>query len=211
MRDQNIRIAVLGCYVTLLDTDLERRASAIRLFEEHLRVARDMGNPLVGTETTSFRPNFAPEFSFEALCFVLERLLNTAEKCGARIGIEPVTPFDTLHSIEKTVRLLELFPTPSLSIIWDVVNLLPYHGMTEQVNYFKDCLEGFGSRIGAVHAKDFVMREGHKAGDLPALTGELDYRTLLPLLNERLPGVDILLENSKANTIGDLRALEETL
>jgi len=39
-----------------------------------------------------------------------------------------------------------------------------------------------------------------KNGTLPAGTGELDYPSLLELIMERKPGIDILLENTNPQT-----------
>jgi sugar phosphate isomerase/epimerase len=217
---QGITIAVLGCYINPIAADDDEREAAMRRFEEYLRYARDFGCPVVGTETGSYNapclhhPQTEKEAAFDDLCRFVERMLNTAEKCGSKLGIEPVAWAHTLSSIELTVRLIERFPSPALGIIWDAVNLIPMEGLgdwgNDQGAYFQACLDAFGERIVAVHAKDFVLKPNEqgipwKQGDLPALSGSLDYKTLLKLLQERKPGVDILLENSRAETISLMR------
>jgi sugar phosphate isomerase/epimerase len=203
MEERNLAVAVLGCYINPVHPDTEEREKSLRLFEEHLRFARDFGCPLVGTETGSLNPDCSwhpgtggPEV-FDTLCFSVERLLKTAERCGSMVGIEAVADRHTISSIEKMMKLLERFPSPSLGIIYDPVNLIPENGPEEsQERFFRRALDAFGNKIMAVHLKDFRMEGGKKSGDLPAGTGKLDWPCLLGLLKERRPGVDLLLENS---------------
>ena len=204
---RDISIAVLGCYINPIHPDTNEREKSLRYFEEHLRFARDFDCALVGTETgsinadCSFHPDTGKEKTFDVFCASIERLLNCAEKCGSIVAIEPVAYQHTISSIEKMDRLLRLFPTPALRVIWDPVNLLPVEGLNEsQESFFTRALDTWGDKIAAVHIKDFVMEGGCKKGDLLAGTGELDWPVLLKLIQERKAGVDILLENTRPET-----------
>ncbi|MCL2479530.1 MAG: sugar phosphate isomerase/epimerase [Treponema sp.] len=219
---RSISIAVLGCYINPIHPDPDEREKALASFGEHLRYARDFGCALVGTETgslnanCSFHPDTQKDSTFDLFCKSAERLLNCAEKCGSIVAIEPVAYQHTVSSIEKTLKLIERFPTPALGIIWDPVNLIPIDGLHEsQQSFFERTLDAFGSRIAAIHAKDFRMENGRKKGDLPAGTGELDWPALLQLLAERKPGIDILLENtdpaSARTTMAFLRETSEKI
>jgi sugar phosphate isomerase/epimerase len=200
---RNITIAVLGCYINPVHPDPDARDKALRRFEEHLRFARDFDCPLVGTETgsrnpdCSWHPDTQKRQTFDLFCSSIERLLNTAEKCGSVVAVEPVAYQHTISSLELMAEVLERFPSPGLQVIFDPVNLLPLTGLEEeQGRFFERVFDAFGERIAAVHAKDFRMENGKKKGDLPAGTGDLDYRALLSLLAKRKPGIDILLENN---------------
>ncbi|MDR2071660.1 MAG: sugar phosphate isomerase/epimerase [Treponema sp.] len=201
--EKGIAIAVLGCYINPVHPDRDERERSLRLFEEHLRFSRDFGSSLVGTETgscnpdCSWHPDTKKRETFDLLCTSVERLLKTAEKCGSMVGIEPVADRHTLSSIELMKELMERFPSPALAVIYDPVNLIPGNGLSRgQEEFFREALDTLGSRIMAVHLKDFRMEGGRKTGDLPAGTGELDWPCLLRLLMEKKPGVDLLLENS---------------
>jgi sugar phosphate isomerase/epimerase len=197
---QGIDIAVLGCYINPVEPDSDKREAQIRRFEEHLRYVRDFGCSIVGTETSY--PGY--EKNMDLLYSFVERVLKVAEKTGAIVGIVPVAGH-TLSSIEETAALIDTFKSPALGIIYDAVNLIPLGGIDDQKAYFKECLDAFGPKIVACHAKDFRMINGRKKGDFPALTGEMDYKLYLSLINEYKPGVDILLENSASETIGQIR------
>ncbi|MDR2094214.1 MAG: sugar phosphate isomerase/epimerase [Treponema sp.] len=204
---KNISIAVLGCYINPVHPDPAVRARMLQNFEEHLRFARDFGCSLVGTETGSCNPDCSrhpdtgkPE-TFDLFCSSLERLLNTAEKCGSMVGIEPVADQHTVSSIELMSKVLARFPTPALRVIYDPVNLIPGAGLSEsQEAFFTGAFDAFGPRIAAVHLKDFRMEDGKKKGDLPAGTGSLDYAALFRVLLPGKPWVDLLLENSSPAT-----------
>jgi sugar phosphate isomerase/epimerase len=201
--ERGIAIAVLGCYINPVHPDRDERERSLRLFEEHLRFCRDFGCSLVGTETgscdpgCSWHPDTKKRETFDLLCSSVERLLTTAEKCGSMVGIEGVADRHTLSSIELMKELIERFPSPALAVIYDPVNLIPEGGLSRgQEAFFREALDALGSRIMAVHLKDFRMEGGKKIGDLPAGTGELDWPCLVKLLMEKKPGIDLLLENS---------------
>jgi sugar phosphate isomerase/epimerase len=204
---KGIAIAVLGCYINPVHPDRDERERSLKLFEEHLRFSRDFGCSLVATETgshdpgCSWHPDTKKSEAFDLLCFSLERLLKTAEICGSIAGIEPVADRHTVSSIELTAKIIEKFPSPALGVIYDPVNLIPGEGLScGQGDFFREALDAFGSRIMAVHLKDFRMEGGKKTGDLPAGTGELDWPCLLELLMEKKPGIDLLLESSGPGT-----------
>jgi len=205
---RGIAVAVLGCYINPVHPDPDARDAQLRRFEEHLRYARDFGCPLVGTETgsrapnCSFHPDTAAPETFDTLCASMERLARVAEACGAMIGVEPVACQHTLSSIEKMTAFLHRVPSPAIRIIWDPVNLIPPDGLgsESQPAFFSRALDAWGDRVAAVHAKDFVITNGRKQGDLPAGTGSLDWNALVSLLVTRKPGVDILLENAGPKT-----------
>ncbi|MDR1747450.1 MAG: sugar phosphate isomerase/epimerase [Spirochaetaceae bacterium] len=211
---RGIAIAVLGCYINPVHPDPDQRDRMLRRFEEHLRFARDFGCPMVGTETGSCNPDCSwhpdtekPE-TFELLCASIERLLNTAEKCGSIVAVEAVAGQHTISSVELMAKLLNRFRSPALKVIYDPVNLIPAEGLSEpQDTFFERAFEAFGEHIAAIHAKDFRMEGGKKTGALPAGTGELDYPALLKLLMQKKPGIDILLENSSPATAREIFTL----
>ena len=213
-----IRIAILGCYINPVHPDREIRDRMLSSFEEHLRFARDFNCSLVGTETGSCNPDCSwhPDTSkpqtFDLFCQSIERLLNTAEKCGSMVGVEAVADQHTVSSIEIMEKLVEKLKSPALKVIYDPVNLIPEKGLTEpQETFFARAFSAFGPHIAAIHSKDFRMGGNKKTGTLPAGTGEMDYASFLKLLIKQKPGIDILLENSSPAAAGaSMRFLEET-
>ena len=215
---RNISIAVLGCYINPVHPDPAERERQLQSFEEHLRSAGDFGCLLVGTETgslnadCSFHPGTEKDETFETLCVSIERLVNCAEKCGSVVAVVGVTYQHTISNIEKMKKLLLRIPSPALRVIWDPVNLIPVTGLLEsQESFFTRTLDAFGGKIAAIHAKDFRMEGNRKKGDLPAGTGDVDWKVFLKCLMQRKPGIDILLENTNPETArGTIAFLRET-
>jgi sugar phosphate isomerase/epimerase len=215
---RRISIAVLGCYINPVHPDPDARERMLRSFEEHLRFARDFGCALVGTETgslnpdCSYHPGTEKSETFDLLCTSLERLVKTAEKCGSIVAVEAVADQHTISSIEKMEALLSRLASPALKVIYDPVNLIPQAGLSEpQERFFLRAFDAFGDHIAALHLKDFRFEGGRKAGDLPAGTGDLEWKTLLGLALRKKPGADLLLENSlPATALGTIAFIRET-
>ena len=207
LEKRGISIAVLGCYINPVHPDKNIRESQLRLFEDHLRYARDFGCALVGTETgsknadCSFHPDTEKPETYDVLCSSIERLLKTAEKSGSSVAIEAVAHHHTISTVEKMKDILGKFCCPALKVIYDPVNLIPVTGLAEtQELFFTRAFDAFGGDIAAVHAKDFRMESGKKNGALSAGTGDLDYNALLKIIMQRKPGIDILLEDTSPQT-----------
>jgi len=204
LEEQKISIAVLGCYINPVHPDPDIREKQLSSFCEHLRFAHDFGCTIVGTETgacnadCSFHPDTDKPETFDIFCRSLEKLITTAEKCGSITAIEAVADQHTISTIEKMEKVLRIFSSPALKVIYDPVNLIPQNGLhTEsQKDFFTRAFNSFGNDITIIHAKDFRIENGVKNGMLPAGTGEMDYSSLLQLISERKPGIDILLENT---------------
>jgi sugar phosphate isomerase/epimerase len=214
--ERGIAIAVLGCYINPVHPDADARERALRRFEEHLSFARDFGCSIVGTETgscnpdCSFHPDTEKAQTFDLLCSSIERLLNVAEKCASTVAVEAVADQHTVSSIEKMAKLLSIFPSPALKVIYDPVNLIPIAGLAEpQGQFFERAFAAFGERIVAIHSKDFRIQDGKKIGNLPTGTGDLDYKALMAIINRKKPRIDILLENNNpAEAVKSMAFLE---
>ena len=207
LEQKNISIAVLGCYINPVHPDIVIREKQLASFREHLRFVRDFGCPMVGTETgscngdCSYHPDTQKQETFDIFCRSLEGLVTTAEKCGSIVAIEAVADQHTICSVEKMEQVITRFASPALKIIYDPVNLIPAAGLLEnQADFFTRAFNAFGKDIAAIHCKDFRMEAGQKIGTLPAGTGELDYPSLLRIIKERKPEIDLLLENSSPET-----------
>lgn len=215
---RGIAISVLGCYINPVHPDPDRLDQELLRFEEHLRFAREFGCSIVGTETGfrstdgSTHPDTGNKETLDLLCHSLERLLRTAEAGSAMIGIEAVAQKHTVSSIEKLGALLKRLDSPNLGVIYDPVNLIPSEGLSEpQETFFQRAMDTFGSRILAVHAKDFRMEARYKSKTLPAGSGELDYPSLFRLLNQYKPWVDVLLEDCSPSSVGPALAFVRSL
>jgi len=98
-------------------------------------------------------------------------------------------------------RLLDEIDSPDLAVVFDPVNLLNETNFHSQREVLRVSLELLGNDIAVVHAKDFRL-DGERLETCPAGTGMLDYRTFLPDLGDRSPGIAILLEEAGPEAAG---------
>ena len=202
-----IRIAVLGCYINLGDRDEARRRPGLDRFKAYLRVARDFGCSVVGTETGSLNSDFSRhsdnsgETAYQIVLGSVRELAREAEQCGVFVGIEAVERY-VISSPRRLRRLIDEVESPNLKVIYDPVNLLSAanHGRQDQIIDNAHAL--LGDRIGIVHAKDFAVNAG-QFQELPAGRGRLNYRKVLRWIKQRKPGVDVLLENTDPATVAE--------
>lgn len=205
----DIDISVLGCYINPVHPDRTEREKSLFRFKEHLLYARDFGCSIVGTETgspnpdCSFTEDIYREETFQDFIATMKVLVAAAEKAGAIVAIEGVADKHTIHSHERMLRVLELIPSPHLGIIYDPVNFLPASRAGESDRLMIEAFELFSHKMVAVHAKDYVMKDGRKDGTLPAGRGELNYPLLFDLIKHYKPWISVLLENSKPETMAE--------
>lgn len=221
LQAKHIKVGVIGCYINPVHPDKESRESQLRSFEQHLKYARTLGCPVVGTETGSVQPDcsYHPETSepntLDILYRSIERLLETAVKYDAIVGVEAVSKQHTISTVDRMASLLEHFDTPHLRVIWDPVNLVPWTGIPEldgscravpsreaQQSFIRNALDAFGDKIVAVHVKDYKLNDqGFKIGDLTVGEGALDWALIFAELRARSIAVPALLENLTLATL----------
>lgn len=201
-----IQIAVLGAYMNLIHPEPQQREKELSVFTEHLRYAREFGASLVGSETGHRSPDGSPHpdtqaaEAFADLIISVRKLCQQAEAYGALVGIEPVAEKHPLSSIERTAKLIEAVDSPALQIIFDPVNLAPDKGLENQTDFFRSAFQAFGSRIACIHAKDYVVQGGKKVA-VPSGQGDLDYAEFFSILKEEKPGIHIILEQNRPETL----------
>ena len=199
--NENISIAVLGCYINLIHPNVDERKNQLDRFKEHIRYARDFGCSIVGTETGSLKAGNScdydneSEVAFKTLIQSLRELVKEAEKFGVIVGIEGGKN-EVVSTPQKMRRVLELIPSNNLQVIYDPTNYLSPNDFQDQNKIIKEAFELFGDKMVALHAKDFVISNG-KVITVVAGKGELNYGLILKLIKGKKPFIDILLEDIK--------------
>ena len=212
---QNVRIAVLGCYINPIHPNIDERKKQIARFKEHIRFARDFGCSIVGTETGSLKVDDSSDYdnesklAFETLIQSLRELVKEAEKFGVIVGIEGGKN-EVVTTPQKMRRVLDLIPSNNLQVIYDPINYLSAVNFKDQDEIIKEAFELFGDRMVVLHAKDFVV-EYDKIITVAAGTGDLNYELILKLIKEKKPFIDILLEDIKKEHMeGSIRFITDT-
>lgn len=200
LKERDIHVSVLGCYINPVNPDEGKRQAEVRRFIEHLKYAKAIGADMVGTETGRYDAGFkAVPYTYTEGCYQLllksmREITAAAEKLGVIVGVEAVHDH-TLYCPEMMRRFLEDIDSPNVEAILDPVNLIGAGDADHQQEIIERAFKLYGDRITMVHVKDFVLRDGETefahVGD-----GLFDYRPLLKKLKEQKPYITMLLENS---------------
>ncbi|RCX22563.1 sugar phosphate isomerase/epimerase [Fontibacillus phaseoli] len=197
-RGAGIHLAVLGCYVNIVASDHAKRVKALSDFSTHLRLARDFGASLVGTETSSVgegytTDNFTEE-AFRQVVASVRIMVAEAERFGVTIGIE-AGQNHPLHTAPLTRRLLDEVPSNNLQIILDCANLMSPANYLRQDEIITKALELLDDRIAVIHLKDFTIEQG-RINIVPVGLGQLHFHPILRYMKYKRPHIHGILEST---------------
>ncbi len=198
LKERDIHVAVLGCYINPTNPDEKTRQAEVRKFIEHLKYAKAIGADMVGTETGRYSAAFDvvpytyTEGCYQLLLKSMREIVSAAQKLGVIVGIEAVHDH-TLYCPEIMRRFLEDVDSPNVEVILDPVNLISAENHQNQV--IEDAFRLYGDRISVIHVKDFVMKDGEPKFAFVG-TGLLHFETLMRKVKEHKPYIAMLLENS---------------
>lgn len=202
---EGVFISVLGCYINPVHPDEKIRRESLERFKEHIRFARDFGCNIVATETGSLNYDwsYTPENSspkaFEMIVESVAELVHEAEKFGVIVCLEGVT-VHTVSTPEIMKNVLDRINSNNLQVLFDPANLLDAKNVKNQREMMSEAFELFGDRINIIHAKDFVV-ENELKKSVPIGKGLLDYPFLIKYLKEQKPGIEILIEDAKPESM----------
>lgn len=200
LKERDIHVAVLGCYINPTNPDEKTRQAEVRKFIEHLKYAKAIGADMVGTETGRYSAAFDvvpytyTEGCYQLLLKSMREIVSAAQKLGVIVGVEAVHDH-TLYCPEIMRRFLEDVDSPNVEVILDPVNLISAENHQNQDQVIEDAFRLYGDRISVIHVKDFVMKDGEPEFAFVG-TGLLHFETLMRKVKEHKPYIAMLLENS---------------
>ena len=196
----DVDIAVLGCYLNLANPNPEKLQKITKRYLAHLRFASLLGCGVVGTETGAPNETYTavPEcHGEEALQTFIQNLrpvVQYAEKTGVILAIEPVWKH-IVYNPARAKRVLEEIASPNLQVILDPVNLLDISNYAQQKEIVEEAIGVLGEDIAMVHIKDFRAENG-KLVSVGAGLGEMDYTAVMKFIREKKPFMHVTLENT---------------
>jgi sugar phosphate isomerase/epimerase len=188
-----IRIHILGCYMDLANTDATVRKQAVATFKTCLSYAKLLGAAIVGTETAYPRLSAVDKQLWKPYMMEsLAELVAEAERVGQDMAIEPVY-WHPLQDLETTAAVFEHFQSKRLRMIFDPANVLEFPNI-DQPKYWQAWLHTMGTKIDAVHMKDF--RLGASGEYIPTLLGEgvIDYSEIVSWFGKNKPDIVVVRE-----------------
>ncbi|KIS03859.1 sugar phosphate isomerase/epimerase family protein [Paucilactobacillus wasatchensis] len=200
----NAHISVLGCYVNIVDNDVEQRQRNVNSFKDSLALARYVGGPIVATETGSLSDNGYTEANFTETAYQrvlasVKQMAYYAEKYGAIMAIEAGINHPIYNNqIQK--RLLDEVDSPNVKIIYDLTNILTPENLNDQGAILAEAEKLFKDDIFEFHIKDFVFDHGEKK-TVPFGEGVLDAERYIKFISKLKPYSDCILEGLKEDRL----------
>lgn len=207
-----VEISVLGCYMDLSNPDPDIRQAAVSNVIHCLRLQAAMGAGCVGSESSYDHLDEAEKARrFPLLLDSVLRITEAAAQYGGVFAIEPVFWYP-LDSLQRTQTLLDAAADPEhLALIFDPANLLKKRNQSHQAEVWNPWLETFGSRIRAMHIKDFVL-EGDVYCPRSLGQGVMDYTAIRRWLARCRPELPLLREEVQLSSdLADLDFMRRLL
>lgn len=215
---KKVSIAILGCYINPMHPDSDRQETELKSFENGIDIAHCLGNPVVATETGSLNASNVrceetyTEKSFSHFLSNIERLLNHSVKNNVVMAIEAVADKNTIDTPQRMMKVMETFKSPNLRVLFDAVNILPIHGVSDYTAWYDEALDMLSPYICAMHIKDFNWVDTSKEfpfstgpvknGNLPVGEGLFPWKDIMKLYKKyNLLEVPMTLENFNPNTL----------
>jgi sugar phosphate isomerase/epimerase len=218
MHREGLAVAAIAGYVNLVASDPEKRRRNLNRLRAVLARARDLGSPLVATESGSRHPqdDWAPHPEnadpavFDALVETVAELATFAHEAGAVLLIEP-TVGNVVDTPTKARALLDRLGGGAAALVADPANLVDGANIAQADRVVEESFALLAGRVRLAHAKDFrrlrgEARERHHHASDPALyggveypapgLGELDYRRYLAWLAVARPEVPVIVEHT---------------
>jgi sugar phosphate isomerase/epimerase len=167
-----VTISLLGVYLNYATEDKQQLANHYELYKNHLRLAKQMGVKLLGTETGSILPdygytkrNFSEEV-FHQWLKSLEKLVEWAEEEALNLAIEGVASH-IVNTPKRMHETLKAIGSERLKVILDPVNYLTIDNIKKEEDIIYNCFDLFADKIEIIHAKDFILKDGKIIHEVP--------------------------------------------
>lgn len=197
--EEGIKISILGCYVNIVNQDLDKREQALTDFTTHLRLSKEFNASMVATETGSVGNGFTEDnFTEKAFLETVEsvkRMVKDAEKFGTTVAIETGINHP-LYTAKLAKRLVDEVDSPNLKLILDCANLISPNNHEHQSEVIEEAFDLLSDHIIAMHIKDYVIEDG-KVKIVPIGKGEMNYERALKFAKYEKPYMFVSLEATR--------------
>ena len=200
-------IPLIGAYFNPVHPNEEKIKRGISVFKDYLKVAKDIGSQVVGSETGSYNgdpwiyhPMNHSDEALDRVVSTFSALAEYAEECGVYIGMEGAFGH-VCHTPDRLFEATTRIPYKNIRIIFDLYNYLDISNLDSAYDILDRGLSLFGERILLFHVKDFVIGEG-KLIQCGVGKGILDYERILKKIYKHDPDAILVLEGTTGEDIG---------
>lgn len=197
-------ISLIGAYFNPVHSNKEKVANSVKVFENYLEQAKNLGCNVVGSETGSYNddkwtyhPTNRTDEALDVVVKTFSHLADVAAKNGVCIGMEGAYGH-VCYSVDRLSEAVTRIGKSNIKIIFDLYNYLSADNVEDRYDILERGLKTFGDRICVFHIKDCVIVDG-QLKQCGVGKGIFDYRLILSMISKYLPNANLVLEG----TVGD--------
>lgn len=207
--DAGAVIPLIGAYFNPVHSDSEKVRRCTEVFADYLRVARDMGCPVVGSETGSFNddkwtyhPRNRTEEALQTVVTTFSKLCDIAKDAGATVAMEGAAGH-VCWDVDTLNRAQRMMGRDNTRVIFDLYNYLDESNQSDYLSILDKGLDTFGDRILLFHMKDCRFQSGARPEQVPFGTGEMDIQAILKRIKKHDRNAVLTLEGTTGEHIGN--------
>ncbi len=145
--DQGLKPSAISAHSPLMRPEV-----SIPYLTQAIRYASDIGAPVVTTDE-GIKPDWmSDDEAFEIMRYTIRQVMQTAERYGIVLGLEPHQPYTVRK--ETFIRILELSDSPCWKVNWDTGNF--YLGGQDDPY---ESLDAVADQLCHFHAKDIDIQQ----------------------------------------------------
>ena len=205
--DAGAMIPLIGAYFNPVHSNPEKVATSKGIFAEYLKVAKDMGCNVVGSETGSFNddkwtyhPRNRTEEALHTVVDTFTELCDIGADYGAVVAMEGAAGH-VCYDVDTLNRAQKMMNRANTRVIFDLYNYLDETNQGDYLNILSKGLDVFGDRILLFHMKDCTFANGEKPKQVPFGTGDMDLNTVLRMIKAHDRNAVLTLEGTTGEYI----------
>ena len=205
--DAGAMIPLIGAYFNPVHSNPEKVATCKGIFGEYLKVAKDMGCNVVGSETGSFNddkwtyhPRNRTEEALQTVVATFSELCDIGADYDAVVAMEGAAGH-VCYDVDTLERAQKMMNRSNTRVIFDLYNYLDESNQGDYLKILEKGLDVFGDRILLFHMKDCQFINGGKPNQVPFGTGDMDLKTVLRMIKAHDENAVLTLEGTTGDYI----------
>ncbi len=206
MQQADKQIALIGAYFNPVHSNRDKVCNGIEVFKSYLRVAKNLGCDLVGSETGSFNddkwtyhPNNRTDSALETVVNTFRDLADYAKQQGVCIAMEGAFGH-VCYSVDRLKQAIDKINRDNVRVIFDLYNYLDISNAHTCYDILQQGLQVFGDQIKIFHIKDFVVADG-KLKQVGVGKGTLDFEKIINTIKQYNSNANLVLEGTTGEDI----------
>lgn len=206
LKNSGISVGLIGAYFNPVHSDKQKVERCKAVFKDYLKFSRELGCPVVGSETGSFNddkwtynPLNRTEEALDTVVATFKGLCDYAKTVNAFVGMEGAAGH-VCYDVKTLKRAIDRIGADNIKVIFDIYNYLDASNYTEYLEILDEGLKTFAGNILVFHIKDCVFEDGKLKQVAPG-KGIFDFDKILGKIKAYDKNAVLVLEGTTGDDI----------